>query len=269
MTESTNQQNNEVKSESLPFAAPCKKLEMSAPIEWLKLGWEDIKRAPVPSLSYGAMLVVFSYLLVFLALTFGNLVVLLSLLSGFIFTGPVIALGFYDISLQLQQGRTPSLKHAIRTSIRHIGNEMLFATFLIIIFLVWARAVSITHIFFPALASPDLADKATFLIIGFAIGTLFSLFIFCISAFSLTMIMDRKADMVTAVVTSFNAVLRNKAVMLLWALLIVAAVAVGMLTAFIGLGLTLPLLGHATWHAYQETIDSSAWPKNPDQDNTS
>jgi uncharacterized membrane protein len=269
MTESNNQQNNEVKSESLPFAAPCKKLEMSAPVEWLKLGWQDIKRAPVPSLSFGVILVVFSYLLVYLALTFGNLVVLLSLLSGFIFTGPVIALGFYDISLQLQRGRIPTLGHAVRTSMHHIGNEMLFATFLIIIFLVWARAVSITHIFFPALASPDLADKATFLVIGFAIGTLFAIFIFCISAFSLCMIMDRKADMVTAVVTSFNAVLRNKAVMFVWALLIVAAVAVGMLTGFIGLGITLPLLGHATWHAYQETIDSSAWPRHPGDEDSS
>jgi uncharacterized membrane protein len=151
---------------------------------------------------------------------------------------------------------------------RHIGNEMLFATFLIVIFLVWARAVSIAHIFFPALASPSLADQATFIVVGFAIGTLFAIFIFCISAFSLSMIMDRKADMVTAIVTSFNAVLRNKAVMFVWALLIVAAVVVGMLTAFIGLGLTMPLIGHATWHAYQETIDASAWPRHTD-DNSS
>jgi uncharacterized membrane protein len=264
MTESTNQQN----SESLPFAAPCKKLDISAPMEWLKLGWQDMKRAPVPSLSYGAILVAFSYFLIYLALTFGNLVVLLSLLSGFIFTGPIIALGFYHISLQLQQGRTPTLGQAIGASMRHIGNEMLFATFLIVIFLVWARAVSIAHIFFPALASPSLADQATFIVVGFAIGTLFAIFIFCISAFSLSMIMDRKADMVTAIVTSFNAVLRNKAVMFVWALLIVAAVVVGMLTAFIGLGLTMPLIGHATWHAYQETIDASAWPRHTDDDNT-
>jgi uncharacterized membrane protein len=263
MTESDTQENK-----SLPFAAPCKKLDMSAPMEWLKLGWQDIKRAPVPSLSYGAMLVAFSYLLTYLALTFGNLVVLLSLLSGFIFTGPLIALGFYDISHQLQQGRAPTLGHAVRTGMRHVGNEMLFATFLIVIFLVWARAVSIAHIFFPALANPSLADKATFIVIGLAIGTLFAIFIFCISAFSLSMIMDRKADMVTAIVTSFNAVLRNKAVMLFWALLIVAAVVFGMLTAFIGLGLTMPLIGHATWHAYQETIDASAWPRHSD-DNSS
>jgi uncharacterized membrane protein len=266
MNESNNQHNNQEGSESLPFAAPCKKLELSAPMKWLRLGWQDIKRAPIPSLSYGVLLVVLSYVLTYLALAFGNLVVLLSMLSGFIFIGPVIAIGFYDISQQLQQDQEPTLGHALHTSMRHIGNEMLFATFLIVIFLVWARAVSITHIFFPALSNPSLADQATFLLIGFAIGTLFAIFIFCISAFSLSMIMDRKADMVTAIVTSFNAVLRNKAVMLLWALLIAVAVIVGMVTAFIGLAITMPLIGHATWHAYRETIDASAWPHHAEEE---
>jgi uncharacterized membrane protein len=26
------------------------------------------------------------------------------------------------------------------------------------------------------------------------------------------------------------------------------------------LGITMPVIGHATWHAYQETIDASQWP---------
>jgi uncharacterized membrane protein len=120
-----------------------------------------------------------------------------------------------------------------------------------------------SHVFFPAFAEPSLAQKATFMVVAFAVGTLFAVFIFCISAFSLPMILDRKADMITAAVTSFNAVLRNKAVMLFWALLIVAVVGIGLATAFIGLGIAMPLVGHATWHAYQETIDSSAWPKHP------
>ncbi|MEN8212997.1 MAG: DUF2189 domain-containing protein [Pseudomonadota bacterium] len=264
MTESTTPKDQDENSESLPFAAPCKKLETSAPIRWIKLGWQDLRQAPLQSLSYGAILVLCSYLLTYLAITFGGLAVLLSLLSGFIFLGPVIAMAFYDISLQIQSGRTPTLGHSLRESWRHIGNEMVFAFILMIIFLVWARAASMTHVFFPALARPSLAELATFLTIGSIIGSLFAAFIFCISAFSLPMIMDRKVDMVTAVVTSFNAVLRNKAAMLVWALLIILAVAAGIVTAFIGLGVTLPLIGHATWHAYQETIDSSAWPRHAD-----
>lgn len=44
--------------------------------------------------------------------------------------------------------------------------------------------------------------------------------------------------------------------------LIVAAVAIGFATALLGLAITMPVIGHATWHAYREAIDASAWPAN-------
>ena len=267
MNASATPDENDQEEKSLPFAAPCNRLAASAPLRWIKLGWQDIKRAPRQSLSYGAILVVCSYLLAYLAIAYGNLVVLLALLSGFVFVGPLLALAFYDISLELQKGRTPTLGHALGESWRHIGNQMVFAVMLMVIFLVWARAASMTHVFFPMQARPDLAQMATFLGVGTLVGSLFAAFVFCVSAFSLPMIIDRQVDMVTAVVTSFNAVLRNKPAMLVWVMLIVAAVAVGIMTAFLGLAVTLPLIGHATWHAYQETIDSSAWPRHPGYEN--
>jgi uncharacterized membrane protein len=51
--------------------------------------------------------------------------------------------------------------------------------------------------------------------------------------------------------------------MLLWIVLIVGALAIGFLTALLGLIVTMPLIGHATWHAYRDTIDASAWPRYP------
>jgi uncharacterized membrane protein len=264
MTESPSQKDRDNGTDALPFAAPCKKLETNAPLRWISLGWQDLRRAPLQSLSYGAILVACSYVLAFLALTFGNYLVLLALISGFVFLGPIIAMAFYDISLQLQRGRTPTLVGSLRRSLHHIGNQMVFAVILLIIFLVWARAATMIHVFFPALADPSLKELATFLVVGSAVGSLFAAFVFCISAFSLPMITDRNADTVTTVVTSFNAVLRNKSAMVVWVLLIIAAVAAGFVTAFIGLAITIPLIGHATWHAYQETIDSSAWPRHPE-----
>jgi uncharacterized membrane protein len=75
--------------------------------------------------------------------------------------------------------------------------------------------------------------------------------------------MDRQCDAVTATVTSVNAVLRNKSAMLVWAACIAAAVVTGFALGIVGLGLTIPLIGHATWHAYEDTIDASAWPRQP------
>ncbi len=73
--------------------------------------------------------------------------------------------------------------------------------------------------------------------------------------------------------------LRNKWTMLAWGLVIVLAVSPGFALLFVGrehgagfalvmvlLGVTLPLIGHATWHAYKEAIDASAYPVDPPVD---
>jgi uncharacterized membrane protein len=69
----------------------------------------------------------------------------------------------------------------------------------------------------------------------------------------------RDVDMITACVSSLNAVLRNKRVMALWGLLIVLLTVLGFATV-IGLGLVMPWLAYATWHACVDTLDASGWP---------
>ncbi len=132
-----------------------------------------------------------------------------------------------------------------------------------VICLLWVRAGSAVQIFFPEQALPTRFELYSFFAIGSAVGSVFALVAFAASAFSLPMLVDRRTDAVTAVVTSVNAVLRNKRTMLLWAVLIVLSVAIGFATALIGLAVTMPLIGHATWHSYRETIDASDWPPNP------
>lgn len=251
--------------EAPPFVAPCRALGSDAPFRWLRLGWQDLRRAPRQGLSYGAFFVVISWLVSLLAWRFGSIIILLGMLSGFIFLGPVLAIGLYSISYQLQRGLTPRIGYCLREGKRHLGNEMIFAFILLIVFLLWARAASMVHVFFPVEAHPRPAELLLFLGVGSAVGSLFAAIIFAAAAFSLPMIMDRNVDMVTAVVTSINAVLRNKGAMVVWAGLIVGCVALGFATAFLGLAVLLPLIGHATWHAYQEAIDAGAWPHHEER----
>lgn len=261
----------------LPFVAPCRTLEPLAPLKWLRLGWRDMWSAPRQSLTYGLVIVVLSLVLGQVEIRFGGYWELLALVSGFILVSPVLAVGTYVISIHLERGETPSLRRCLREERRAFGNLMVFALMLMVVFLVWARAGSAVHVFFPMGESPDWRDYLTFFGIGSAIGSIFAAIVFSAAAFSLPMLVDRKADTVTAVVTSVNAVLRNKPAMAIWAACIVLAVAPGFALLFIGhergsslawimagLGLTLPLIGHATWHAYRQTIDASAWPPNED-----
>jgi uncharacterized membrane protein len=245
-----------------PFVAPCRKLAAGAPLGWLKLGWQDFRRAPGQSLAYGLVIAALSWVVTAIGMKMGSYWAVLVLLSGFVFVAPVLALGLYSISRQLGAGMKPSLGRCFGEQRRGLGTAMVFALALLVVFLVWARAGSMLHVFFPVEAHPDWRQLAGFLAIGSAVGSVFALVTFAFSAFSLPMICDRDADAITAVVTSVNAVLRNKQAMVVWILLIVLLTAVGFATALLGLAITIPLLGYATWHGYRETIDASAWPRN-------
>lgn len=195
-----------------------------------------------------------------LAWEFGNLGLLLGLLSGFVLLGPLLAMNLYSISDQLQRGRRPRFRRSLREAAGVASNAIVFMIVLLVIFLVWARAASMLHVFFPSDAATRQADLLLFLGVGTLVGAIFAGVVFLASAVSLPMLLDRQCDAITCVLTSANAVLRNKPTMLLWGLLIVLATLVGMLTLFVGLAVILPVIGHATWHAYQDTVDASAWP---------
>jgi uncharacterized membrane protein len=246
----------------LPFVAPCRDLAPDAAWRWLRKGWADFRAAPKQSLGYGVVIMLLSWIVTGVAFRYGSYWAALILLSGFVFVAPVLALGLYSISRQLERGRVPVLGRCFIEQHKAFGNAMVFALALLVLFLIWARAGSMVHVFFPAGGSTDIRHLLMFLGIGSVVGSVFALLTFIFSAFSLPMICDREADAVTAIVTSVNAVLRNKRAMMLWAGMIVALTAIGFATAFIGLAVTIPVLGHATWHAYRETIDASAWPAN-------
>ena len=257
---------------NLPFVAPCRHLEANAPLGWLRRGFEDLKRAPVQSLSYGLLMAGVSLAVAGYALShgtrFGNYWLLIGLATGFVFVAPALAMGLYAISAALERGQKPSLGRSIRAGMGHLSGELVFGLTLLVVFLVWARAASMVHVFFPPTGEPGLADLGPFLLIGSAVGSIFALIIFAASAFSLPMLMDRDTDAITAVITSINAVLRNKPAMLVWIAIIVASVLIGFTTLLIGFAITLPLIGHATWHAYRETIDVSAWPRHEESAGT-
>jgi len=244
----------------LPFVAPCRHVGPGAPFRWLAAGFRDMRSAPRQSLTWGLVVLGLSWLVSLPPLLLGNKFALLGLLSGFVFVGPVLAVALYAISWRLEHARKPTFRRSVAEARRQISNCMVFALVLIVVFLVWARAASMVHVFFPAEANADWRAIARFLAIGSAVGSIFAAITFAASAFSLPMIMDRQTDTITAVITSINAVLRNKPAMIVWLGIIVVSVAVGFATAFIGLVFLFPLLGHATWHSYRETIDASAWP---------
>lgn len=250
--------------DNLPFVAPCRKLSLWAPFRWIRLGVADLIQAPQQSLVYGLVVAVLIGAVSLVAWFRGSQWIMFGMLGGFVFLAPLVCVGLYAISAQLERGQQPVLARSLRAAFRrHIGNEAVFALALLVIFLVWSRAaVIVTAVMFPTDGNPTTAELVSFLAFGSGVGAIFAAVTFSASAFSLPMIMHRDVDSVTAIVTSVNAVLRNKGTMLVWLAIIVLALMLGVVTAFVGLIVIIPVIGYATWHAYEETIDATAFPRH-------
>jgi len=139
---------------------------------------------------------------------------------------------------------------------------MIFAIILLIIFLVWARAAIMITVFIPTDGELTFRELWPYLSFGSIVGAVFAGVTFSASAFSLPMIMHRNVDSVTAIVTSVNAVLRNKGAMLVWVTIIIASLLLGLISAFVGLVVIVPVIGYAAWHGYLETIDADEFPRH-------
>jgi len=244
----------------LPFVAPCRPLPAGAPLIWLRLGWCDLVAAPRLSLLHGASIAALGACIALLTWRFGLLALYMGLASGFVFLGPLLAMGLYSISQQREHGLQPTLAHSLRQGRQQLPDTLVLGVCLLVVLLVWARAATIMSVFRPSDAFPTWHDLIPYLSIGTAVGALFCAIVFAATAFSLPMLLDRRADAVTAVVTSINATLRNKPAMCVWAALIVFSVVIGFATLFLGFIVLMPLLGHATWHAYRQAIDAGMWP---------
>ena len=251
-------------SKGVTFASRIRMIDTNAPWQWLALGWADLTRARFISIPYAFIFVVLGYT-VTIGLYLTDLYYLIwPFIAGFILVAPIFTVGLYEVSRKLEVGEPISFTTAIgawRCAPGRIFGAGLALMFFLII---WVRTAALLYVInFPyqMLNIPNLLnqtffsfDGLAFLTVGTFIGALFAVFAFLMSAISLPMMIGERADFLPALLTSFFAVTLNPRAMMLWAAIIVIVTAVGMATAFIGLAITLPLIGHATWHAYRSLV---------------
>jgi uncharacterized membrane protein len=89
------------------------------------------------------------------------------------------------------------------------------------------------------------------LLVGGAVGAIFSAFSFAISVLAVPMLLEERTDALSALGTSLATVWNNLPVMLTWGAVVLGLFLVSVVTNFVGLIVIFPLLGHATWHAYR------------------
>jgi uncharacterized membrane protein len=255
---------NKLKSIDSPlYSFPkIRKVKPSIIINWLHAGVTDTRRAGLASLFYG---IVFAAAGQLMQVIFAESHALFAgLTTGFILLGPFLALGFYDMSRRMELGERPNLSLSLfawRTNILNVG---LFAGLLAIVVLIWSRVSLVIFALFYEGGLPTFNDvvlnvitlkQPTFTFVYFALGGLFAAFVFGISVISLPLMIDRKIDAITASIYSIVTCVRNPFTMLLWGFCIVVLVGFGFATNFLGLIITMPIIGHATWHAYRDVVE--------------
>ncbi|HMS04666.1 MAG TPA: DUF2189 domain-containing protein, partial [Burkholderiaceae bacterium] len=89
------------------------------------------------------------------------------------------------------------------------------------------------------------------------LGGLMAAPIFASSVVAMPLLLDRKVTLRQAVMTSWAVVLANPLPMAFWAFLIMSFTLLGLGSLMLGLVFVVPMLGHASWHAYRDTVDAS------------
>ena len=242
------------------LSMPINSVGLNEPLQWLSLGWADFLRSPGTGLFYG---------LCFFAMGHALMVVfeaapayVLALSAGFLLVGPFLSLGLYQVSKDLQAKRKPQLKRSLVAWMPTKSSMAIFAGVLLVLEMLWGRASLIVFaVSFDSM--PDASstwtallnmDNIDFIVAYLVVGAVFAGLIFTTSAIAIPMILDKRVDAIAAGLTSIRACLENPITMAFWGMLITVFVVAAMLPWFVGLLVIGPVLGHATWHAYQALV---------------
>jgi uncharacterized membrane protein len=233
--------------------------------EALGEGLRDFQAAPLYGLAFGAIYAAGGIVILLSLTAFGLIYLAYPLAAGFALLGPFVAIGLYEVSRRREVGQPLSMRGiwSTVTSRSEIG-WMAFVT--LFVFVIWMYQVRLLIALLIGLNASfsSLREFITvvmttnegllFLAIGNAVGAALSLILFSLTVVSFPLLLDRDVDCVTAMVTSVRAVVMSPLPMIGWAAIIVILLIVSALPYFLGLLVTLPVLGHATWHLYRKIV---------------
>ncbi|MET4577322.1 DUF2189 domain-containing protein [Ottowia thiooxydans] len=253
-------------------------VELGAPLRWLALGWRDFRQCGGLSLAHGLVLALFGGMLLWLA--HDQFWLLAGAFSGFLVVAPVLATSLYALSRSLERGEPIGISTIASTWTRwqysryaaHGGYWSLvrFGLLLSLAGTGWVltSAALITLMAPQAVHTPMdfvrhvvLAPGGYLFELWLTMGALMAAPLFASSVVAMPLLLDRRVDVLQAVLTSWQAVLTNPAPLALWAALLMGLSMIGMATGMLGLIVIVPWLGHASWHAYRSLVDPSNLPE--------
>jgi uncharacterized membrane protein len=246
---------------------PVRAVTFGRPFHWLRLGWRDFTRAFGPSVFHGVVVALGGLAIVGLSLYFWYL--LPGAVSGFLLVGPIIATGLYELSRRLEVGEHPTLDQVFAAWRRGTRPLVFLGLALAIAGTMWVLVSVVLIALFVTAPITGMETFLRFVVVSegsnlfpvwVTLGGIGAAIAFACTVISAPLLLDRDIDLLSAVATSVRAVAESPYAMALWSILIVIAAGVAMATFMLGFVVVVPVIGHATWHAYREVVDAGALP---------
>lgn len=260
-----------------PQAAPAhrpdpkvRKIRTADIITALGKGLRDFRRAPQFGLFFGGIYALGGILVLLTASALHMSYLSYPLAAGFALVGPFIACGLYEVSRRLEQdapltwGGVLGVIWAQRS--REIGWMAFAVLFVLIMWMYQVRLLLALFLGFQSFTSfPEFIDTVIstpeglmFLLTGHIVGAILSLLLFSLTVISFPLLLDRDRDFITAMITSVRTVATSPLPMIGWGIAVTLTLIVSMVPSFMGLVVTLPILGHTTWHIYRIAVEPEA-----------
>ena len=249
-----------------------KPLTLSDPWRWLQAGWNDFMRTPTIGLAHGLAVTAFGFLL--LTVGYNEFWLLAGAFTGFLAVAPVVAVGLYAVSQALERGQPATFHLVFRTwwswrgKPHHDWRLVYFGLLLCLSGTGWV----LTSAAFITLFSPEpinqpmdflryvvLARDNNVFELWWFLGVALAAPVFASSVVTLPLLLDRQVSIMDAVLVSWKVVIQNPFPMALWAFLIASISGLGLL-ALAGSVIIVPVLGHASWHAYRDAVGAEHLP---------
>jgi uncharacterized membrane protein len=233
------------------------------PFAWLRAGWNDLRHHAWVSFAHG--LLIAGFWLVLLGLIGTHPYCIAAVLSGFMLIGPVMTSGLCELSRRRTTGEALTFDGSLEGFSRNEVAMLKFSLLLLGVTVVWfvlsvLLLQSVLHRPEPALTEilygGFLGSSSPQQLLEYlALGGVLAALVFCMSVVAVPLLLDRHATAGEALRTSVKAVLANIPAMLVWGGLLLLLAGIGVASLLLGLIVVVPLMGHATWHAYRDLID--------------